>query len=153
MITRKIYAFLMALLLLPGIGDSLAQDDELLEPEKAFALQAPVISDRQVELTWQVAPGYYLYQNKFEFALEGEQARLGEAQMPAAERKMDEFFGEVDIYKKSVTVTLPLERDTTAAEEVTLNTTVQGCNEPVGVCYPPLRQSMKLALPAIAVDA
>ena len=73
--------------MLPVFGTSMAQDDELLEPEKAFALQPPVVKDHQVELTWKIAPGYYLYQNKFEFSLDASQSRLGELQMPEAVRR------------------------------------------------------------------
>jgi thiol:disulfide interchange protein DsbD len=91
---------LLALLLLPT---SLAwsQDDDLLEPDAAFTLQEPVVTADKVTLKWKIAPGYYLYQNKFSFELKGGSSRLDKPQMPEAIRKQDDFFGEVEIYKKS----------------------------------------------------
>ena len=125
-------AFLLLILAIVSIT-SWSQDDELLEPDKAFAMQAPVIQDDAIILTWKIAPDYYLYQNKFKFDLEGVDSDLAKPEMPAAIRKKDEFFGDVDIYKKSVTVKLPLRRTSTESNEVVLKTVVQGCNDPVGL--------------------
>jgi thiol:disulfide interchange protein DsbD len=68
--------------------------------------------------------------------------------MPESIRKQDEFFGEVEIYKKSVSIDLPLLREGDEAESVVLKTVFQGCNEPIGVCYPPINKEFKLDLPA-----
>jgi len=100
---------LALLLLLPSVM-AWSQDDDLLEPDKAFALQDPVVSADKITLTWKVASGYYLYQNKFSFELSADSSRLDKPQMPESIRKQDEFFGEVEIYKKSVSVDLPVER-------------------------------------------
>ena len=144
-ITRTLLLLLMAVLSTTGQ----AQDDELLEPDKAFAMQEPVVREDSIALTWKIAPDYYLYQNKFKFEIEGSDVDLAKPDMPAAIRKNDEFFGEVDIYKKDVTVTLPLRRAGKDSQKVVLKTVVQGCNDPVGVCYPPIRKSHELELPAI----
>lgn len=130
-----------------------AQDDELLEPDMAFAMQEPEIREDAIVLTWKIAPDYYLYQNKFKFEIEGEDVDLAKAELPQAIRKNDEFFGEVDIYKKDVTVTLPLRRAGSDSQTVVLKTVVQGCNDPVGVCYPPIRKSHELVLPAVTTAA
>ena len=142
-------AFLFLLLTISSVT-GWAQDDELLEPDQAFAMQAPVVEGNSISLTWKIAPDYYLYQNKFKFDLEGADSDLARPEMPAAIRKKDDFFGDVDIYKKSVTVTLPLRRTGTESQQVVLKTVIQGCNEPVGVCYPPIRKSHELTLPAVA---
>lgn len=139
--------FLAVLLLMPAIP-GWSQDDDLLDPDKAFALQEPVVTPDKITLTWKVAPGYYLYQNKFTFDLKAASSRLDSPQMPESIRKQDEFFGEVEIYKKSVSIDLPLVREGDEAESVVLKTVFQGCNDPIGVCYPPINKEFKLDLPA-----
>ena len=140
---------MLALLLLP-VTLAWSQDDDLLEPDAAFTLQKPVVSTDKVTLKWKIAPGYYLYQNKFSFEFLGGGSRLDKPVLPEAISKKDDFFGEVQIYKKSVSVELPVIRTGTEAESVTLRTVFQGCNEPVGVCYPPITKEIKLDLPAAA---
>lgn len=144
---------LLALLLfLPSVM-AWSQDDDLLEPDKAFALQDPVVSADKITLTWKVASGYYLYQNKFSFELSADSSRLDKPQMPESIRKQDEFFGEVEIYKKSVSVDLPLLRDGSDAESVVLTAVFQGCNDPIGVCYPPINKKLKIDLPEVISTA
>jgi len=143
---------LALLLLLPSVM-AWSQDDDLLEPDKAFALQDPVVSADKITLTWKVASGYYLYQNKFSFELSADSSRLDKPQMPESIRKQDEFFGEVEIYKKSVSVDLPLLRDGSDAESVVLTAVFQGCNDPIGVCYPPINKKLKIDLPAVISTA
>jgi thiol:disulfide interchange protein DsbD len=140
---------LLALLLLPT-ALAWSQDDDLLEPDAAFTLQEPVVTADKVTLKWKIAPGYYLYQNKFSFELKGGASRLDKPQMPEAISKQDDFFGEVQIYKKFVSVDLPVVRTGNDAESLILKTVFQGCNEPIGVCYPPITKEIKLDLPAVA---
>jgi thiol:disulfide interchange protein DsbD len=149
MIKQLTKQLLLTLLLSSLVLPAWSQDDELLEPEKAFALQEPEISADSVTLNWKIAPGYYLYQNKFAFELVDGGSQLGEPSMSESLLKHDEFFGEVQVYKKSARVSLPVNRSGTDAEDVTLKVVVQGCNEPVGVCYPPLSKDLKISLPAV----
>jgi thiol:disulfide interchange protein DsbD len=148
--TVSIYQYLLLLILTIAAITGWAQDDELLEPDQAFALQTPEVRQDAIVLTWTIAPDYYLYQNKFKFELEGANSDLGKPELSPAIRKHDEFFGDVDIYKHTVTATLPLRRTGTDAQDVELRTVVQGCNEPVGVCYPPIRRTVTLSLPAVS---
>jgi len=141
---------LLAVLLLTSIH-AWSQDD-LLEPDKAFALGEPVISADRITLKWNIAPGYYLYQNKFSFELKGSSSRLDKPLMPDAISKKDDFFGVVEIYKKSATIELPVIRSDKNAENAVLKVVYQGCNEPIGVCYPPISKELKVSLP-VATDA
>jgi thiol:disulfide interchange protein DsbD len=143
---------LLALLLLPAIL-AWSQEDDLLDPDKAFELQEPVVAADKITLNWKIAPGYYLYQNKFSFELTDGNSRLDKPIMPDAIRIQDEFFGEVDIYKTSASISLPIIRAGNDAENVILKAVSQGCNEPVGVCYPPVTKELKIELPAIETVA
>jgi len=141
-------ALLAVLLLLTNVH-AWSQDD-LLEPDQAFALAEPVISADRITLKWKVAPGYYLYQNKFSFELKGSSSRLDKPLMPAAISKKDDFFGVVEIYKKSATIELPVIRSDNNPENAVLRVVYQGCNEPIGVCYPPISKELKITLPVVA---
>ena len=144
---------LIAVILLLPVNLAWSQDDDLLDPDKAFALQEPVIEADKITLNWKIAPGYYLYQNKFAFELKAASSRLDSPKMPESITKQDEFFGEVEIYKKTASVELPLLRDGNEAESVVLKTVFQGCNDPIGVCYPPINKELKIDLPELLATA
>ena len=120
--------------------------DELLEPEKAFRFSARVLDQRSLEVHFTIADGYYMYRDKFRFALEGaDGGKLGAAVFPDGIRKKDQFFGEVETYRKSVAIRLPLERVAGAAQTLKLNVTSQGCAD-LGVCYTPMDSQATLQL-------
>lgn len=126
------------------------QDDELLEPEKAFAVTVEPAAPDRLRVEWRIADGYYMYRDKFRFAVADGAVSLGAAEFPAALRKQDEFFGEVEIYKNAVAVDLPVDRQSPRAQTLVLDLQGQGCNEPIGVCYPPITHRVKVQLAALA---
>ena len=133
-------ALVLALLAAPVWA---AGADDLLEPEKAFRLSARALDPTAVEVQFRIADGYYMYRDKFRFALAGGgDAKLGEPQFPPGQRKKDEFFGEVETYRKQVAVKVPV---TGNAEKLQLEVTSQGCAD-VGVCYPPQVQKVEVRL-------
>lgn len=135
------------------LGKLFGASDELLAPEKAFAFSAIVADANALEVRFEIADAYYMYRDKFSFALEGaEGVKLGAAQLPAGIRMKDEFFGEVETYRKSVTIRLPLERSNTAGGPVTLKVVSQGCAD-VGVCYIPMDSTATLQLAAFTGGA
>ncbi|MDX1375096.1 MAG: protein-disulfide reductase DsbD [Burkholderiales bacterium] len=147
----RLAGFWLALIALPAAAQIklFGQGDELLEPEKAFQFAARAVDPRMLEVHFAIADGYYMYRDKFRFALEGaEGVALGAPQLPPGIRKKDEFFGEVETYRKSVRVLLPLERSSAAAQIVKLNVTSQGCAD-IGVCYTPMDSSATLQLAAL----
>jgi thiol:disulfide interchange protein DsbD len=121
--------------------------DELLEPEKAFQFSARALDPRSIEVRFAIADGYYMYRDKFKFALAGgSAAQLGAPELPAGISKKDEFFGEVQTYRKEVRIRLPVERGAATAETLELAVISQGCAD-LGVCYVPMdsRASIRLA--------
>ncbi|BAU50357.1 thiol:disulfide interchange protein [Sulfurifustis variabilis] len=140
----------LLLLLVSGLAAA-AGEDELLEPDQAFALTTRAVDASTVEASWRIAPGYYLYRDKFKFESLDERMKLGEPVMPSGKRKEDPFFGATEIYTKGVSVRLPVEG--AGGMTARLRITAQGCNEPVGVCYPPITKEVDVALPAAARPA
>jgi len=119
---------------------------QLLPPEQAFRFSARALDDRTLEARFVIADGYYLYRDKFKFVVTPEGAALGVPDLPAGKMKTDEFFGKVETYRGTLVVKLPLS-GAAAGQSVVLAADSQGCAD-VGVCYPPSRQKLTLALPA-----
>jgi thiol:disulfide interchange protein DsbD len=117
-----------------------AAADDLLEPEKAFRLSARVLDPTAVEVKFQIADGYYMYRDRFAFAVAGGGATLGAPEFPKGQIKKDEFFGTVETYRKQVAIRIPVKGN---AEKLALEVTSQGCAD-VGVCYPPQTQTIEL---------
>jgi len=134
------------LLLLAQCPPLQAQEEELLPPEEAFSLSAWVEGDALVA-EYQIAPGYYMYRERFDFQIESSDApaRFDVAVIPDGKVKEDEFFGKMETYRDSVKIRLPLLFDGAAASSLQVKITSQGCAD-IGVCYPPLKQALAVTL-------
>lgn len=126
-----------------------ATEGELLEPEQAFRFSAAVADPSTLEVRFKIADGYYMYRDKFKFAIAPAGVTLGTPQVPPGKIKQDEFFGRVATFRNDVVIKLPLNRADPATQAVTLTVTSQGCAD-AGVCYSPVEQTAKLTLPAAA---
>ena len=137
--------FLLALLWLGLAGSAAAQwsgkAHELLEPEKAFRFTARPL-DGSIEVRFAIADGYYMYRDRFRFEAQGD-AQLGKPELPAGINYKDQFFGEMQIYRKEVRIRVPVQ----ASGTVDLKVTSQGCAD-AGVCYVPMESSASLRVVA-----
>ena len=144
---KKVLSFFVLLLLCAPAAAQLklgASADNLLEPEKAFRFSARAV-EGAVEIDFAIADGYYMYRDKFRFAAEGNPGvRLGAPQLPPGLRHKDEFFGEVETYRKSVRIVLPAQGE----GRFDLKVVSQGCAD-VGVCYVPMESKASLRLAAL----
>src|SRR4030065_1166879 len=149
---NKLLAFLLcAAALAPA--HAINDPQELLEPDQAFALSLRVRDAETLEASWKIAKGYYSYRDKFKFESLDPALVLKPAVIPAGKKKEDPTFGVVETYINAVTIRLPIEKRTNGAQTVKLRISAQGCNEPVGVCYPPLVKDLSVALPPLKVAA
>ena len=126
---------------------SLAQAQEFLDPAVAFKPTARALDAQTIEVAFEIAKGYYLYRDKFKFAVDGESVALGSPVFPKGKEKIDENFGKVEVYYKNVAIRLPVERNASGTLPLKLNVTSQGCAD-AGVCYPPQTQTVSVELPA-----
>ena len=134
------------LLLLFAFFVSFAHADEFLDPAVAFKPSARALDAQTIEVTFAIAKGYYLYRDKFRFAVDGESVTLGTPVFPKGKEKDDENFGKVEVFYNSVAVRLPVERNASGELPLKLNVTSQGCAD-AGVCYPPQTQTVAVTLP------
>ncbi len=145
---------------LAGFGQSLGlgADDDILPAEEAFLFSAQVAGPDQIQLTWDIAEGTYLYSHMLELAIEetGDVA-IASFERPAGDIKKDSILpdgsvGDVEVYHDRVDLTLPLLRGSSEPTEVTLIAKYQGCAE-IGICYPPQTQKVTLSLPEALATA
>ena len=78
---KKLPLILLNLLLLLASPFAMAmEEDELLDPEVAFALTVSAKDPSTLIARWNIAEGYYLYRSKFKFKSNTPGAALGEAE-------------------------------------------------------------------------
>jgi thiol:disulfide interchange protein DsbD len=134
------------LLLLLAFVFSFVHAEEFLDPAVAFKPSARALDAQTIEVAFAIAKGYYLYRDKFRFAVDGDSVTLGTPVFPKGKEKDDENFGKVEVFYNSVAVRLPVERNASGALPLKLKVTSQGCAD-AGVCYPPQTQSVAVTLP------
>lgn len=121
--------------------------EEFLDPALAFQLAARAVDGRTIELTYSVAPGYYLYHEQFKFVA-GE-AALGTPSFPAGKVKFDETFQKnVETHRDRVVIRIPVK---SASAPFKLTATNQGCADK-GLCYPPMDRVLDVRLVAFGGD-
>jgi thioredoxin:protein disulfide reductase len=126
-----------------------ADQPEFLDPEIAFRFS----SQQQhgvVRLAWDIAPGYYLYRDRFKLAVENPRLTPLFENMPAGEMKEDPEFGRVEIYRNQLILHAKLElaeglSSQDVSNNVDLSVTYQGCAED-GICYPPIKKTVNVSL-------
>ncbi|MFJ4292426.1 protein-disulfide reductase DsbD [Cupriavidus sp. NPDC089707] len=142
---RHIAAVLLAVLAwlcLAGAARA-ATEDDFLPPEQAFRFAARQIDENTVEVRFDVAPGYYMYRERFAFATEPAAVKLGTPDFPHGKVKFDDTFGkEMETYRDSVTIRVPVAA-APADGKWTLTVTSQGCADK-GLCYPPMESVYKV---------
>ncbi|MDQ0141519.1 protein-disulfide reductase DsbD [Cupriavidus necator] len=149
--TRQIAAALLAALAWLCVAGTLhaATEDDFLPPEQAFRFAASQPDDKTIEVRFEVAPGYYLYRERFAFAAQPADVKLGAPAYPHGKVKFDETFGkEMETYRDTVVIRVPVEA-APADGKWTLTVTSQGCADK-GLCYPPMESVYKVGGSALA---
>ena len=101
-LNRWLSAPLVALALL---GTAQAEDS-FLEPSQAFKPSASITPAREAQLSFAIAPGYYLYRERTEISgLEGTRLDASSVQLPEGQTKFDPNFGkEMVVWKRQATL-------------------------------------------------
>ena len=116
-------------------------NDDFLPVDQAYVMNYQ-IAGNQLLLNWEVAEGYYLYEERFKFLaidkISGEKTKL-DAQYTPGKMKYDELFErETSVHYHQVTATLDLSSHTQA---FVLKLEYQGCAD-AGLCYPPQKVNL-----------
>jgi len=114
---------------------------EFLSPDEAFQMTYSFIDDKHVTVNWKIHPGYYLYMGMFEFKSLDNNNSILKVEMPEGKKKIDEFFGEVDVYYLTADADIFLEKNISNALDIKIK--YQGCAD-AGLCYPPVSKNITL---------
>ncbi len=135
-----------------GIKAKIASD-ELLPPDEAFQVSATVVNPTTINVSWQIAKGYYLYREKSQVIMLGKSSnRLGNYELPHGIPKEDEAFGHVEIFYDELNVDVPIIRTEITPQKISIQAKYQGCADR-GVCYPPMEKQIDLELPSTVTES
>lgn len=124
-------------MLLWGVAWPAHAAEEFLQPEQAFRLQATKAGADGLQLTWSIAPGYYLYRDRMAVTASPSATRVA-TELPPGIRKDDPNFGVMEVYHDAVTMKVA------PGGAAALDVTWQGCAD-AGLCYPPQTQRVDVA--------
>ncbi len=118
-------------------------EDEFLSPDAAFGLDISQDAKdmHQINASFKVAPGYYLYKERIKFDLTPPADH--KVSLPAGEIKDDHNFGKMEVYHQDFTGIIALKGSTN--ESINVKATYQGCSEK-GLCYAPQHKTFTVAL-------
>ncbi len=110
--------------------------DDFLDPAVAFKFSASE-QPGEVDVRYKIADGYYMYRERFAFAVKSGEAIIGAAQLPAGKVHFDQTFNkDVETYRGELLIRIPV---TQAKGPFELSVTSQGCADQ-GICYPPMER-------------
>lgn len=145
---KRHFAMLIGLLviMLCGIGPSMAGGSDFLPADQAFSPSARRIDASHIAVTWQIADGYYLYRHAFKFALADPSGttHLGAPDLPDGKQHTDPYFGPVETYRRAIRVVLPIRGTGADAKDLHVQVDYQGCAD-AGLCYPPQSRTLDVA--------
>jgi len=140
-ITRLITALLL------WLGTAAATADSLLTPDQAFRISAGPTQDGHIQVSWDIADGYYLLRDKFRLSSNSAGITLGVPALPPATSRQDPVFGDLAIYQGRVSLSVPVQHAANAPAVLTLKALSQGCKQD-DPCFPSHTQTLLVALTA-----
>src|SRR5206468_8873558 len=138
----------------PGAFDSVrswlrgsTSQPELLPPDQAFQLEVQARDAETLVARLIPAKDYYLYRDRISFSVQDAPGiTIEEVRLPPGEPKADPTFGSVEVFHQPFDALITLKRSGGPLDRLTLRASYQGCNEPLGVCYPPIEKTISVAL-------
>lgn len=116
-----------------------------LPVEQAFQLSIDAPQEGKINANWYISKGYYLYQNRL--SISGDQAdKLHFSTLPKGEDKTDKYFGDVIIYKHSLSIPIYYDITLPAGTKINAILNYQGCAEQ-GLCYAPQSVPIEFTVP------
>ena len=115
-----------------------SNDDEFLKVDEAFNFNF-YQKDNQLEVSFDITPGYYLYRHQFKF--KGKDINFTPVLLPGGIDHEDEFFGIQKIFTEQLSFIINLGQ---VSSNGSIKITYQGCAEK-GLCYPPTSKVIELS--------
>ncbi|TPE54546.1 protein-disulfide reductase DsbD [Maribrevibacterium harenarium] len=151
---KPILLLLSLLVPLSALGFSFGNNSkpEFLPVEQAFILGVRQ-SDKPgtINATWQITEGYYLYKHQFKLTTDGD-IPVQFQDLPAGKKKNDPYFGEVEVYRRELTLPIRYPATNTTPQELNFILQYQGCAD-AGLCYPPQKVPVSITIPAASLTS
>ncbi len=113
----------------------------VLPVDRAFQFASYQVN-RELKLRWFITAGHYLYADRISLVSDGG-VSISVAK-PVGERYFDEYFGDVEIYRDDLELTVPLSAlKSKASIPRQWEVRYQGCADH-GYCYPPQKRLLEL---------
>ncbi len=149
---NRLLATLCALFLaLAACAGARADDaDNLLPVEQAFKVQAHALDRERIQFDFSIAENYYLYRGRITTKSADATTTLGMLDLPAGEKKHDEFLGDVEVYHHGFSAT---QHATVPADQAkaAIELRYQGCHQvDPKICFPPQKIVLTVDLPNAA---
>ncbi len=130
---------------LPAEGAPVFVDSgsDFLPVSKAFIPNLALKDSARIEVNWFIEDSYYLYKHRFKVIPITKEVRVDELNILPGLRKVDEWFGEVEVYYSTAQLGFRLD-GLQSSESVEFELSYQGCAE-AGLCYPPVTQRYVLS--------
>ncbi|MBU1395149.1 MAG: protein-disulfide reductase DsbD [Gammaproteobacteria bacterium] len=132
---------------LDGLRSLLGATDmpKLLPPDEAFPVAAAMPDAQTVRFDYTLTADTYLYRDKLAYTVKSPAGiKVASVDTPAGDVKEDPTFGRTEVYHQDFAAGVTLSRALAAGEQLVMEATWQGCNEAVGVCYPPITRDFTL---------
>jgi thiol:disulfide interchange protein DsbD len=151
---NRLKATLCALLALVGAhAVHAADEDNLLPVEQAFQVETKALDRSTIQIRFKIADDYYLYRERMKTRSVDPAVVFGALDLPAGEKKHDEFLGDVEVYHHGLVATQHLTAPPTATK-VALELRYQGCHQvDPKICFPPQKMQLDIDLPAADAGA
>jgi thiol:disulfide interchange protein DsbD len=147
MIRKLLSSLLLTLFLtIPAAAD---------EPPQVTEAFRYVVTDAgdALEVDWVIEDCCYLYREKLEFSSGDGSLVFGQAELPEGLPHEDEFFGRQEVYRDRFFVTIPYTVKGDRPQTAKLVIKSQGCNDDIGICYPPQTWTDEVELRKISSGA
>lgn len=129
-----------------GATSALSEPD-FLPVEQVFQPYVSNPENGKIQVTWQIAEGYYLYQEQF--SINGQDAnQLHFSNFPPGETKQDPYYGQVTVFRNELTLTLYYDVQRTPGTSINANVSYQGCADR-GLCYAPQTLPIQFNVPTL----
>jgi len=138
----------LALLSLSSASARAASEADLLPVDQAYPISIDAVRTDSVRIRWGIADGYYLYKHRTAIESDNPEVTLEPLQLPAGKPYRDEFFGDVETYRKELVTTVRFSAPD-GTGHLLLRLQYQGCAD-IGICYPP--QNKRLRIPLTTTD-
>ncbi|HEY2395264.1 MAG TPA: protein-disulfide reductase DsbD [Rudaea sp.] len=136
--------------LLAAIAGHAADEDNLLPVEQAFQAETRALDRSTIQISFKIADDYYLYRDRIKTKSTDPAIGLGALDLPAGEKKHDEFLGDVEVYHHGFVAIQHLTAPASATK-VALELRYQGCHQvDPKICFPPQKVQLDVALPGAA---